>query len=409
MKVEYLVLIKSEEQYCRSITSLNYLIQSYDGIKIDNDSLSYAGCKFGYAVKLGNSDDVNHRFFHIEVSSTSDDLQKFQEFLKLLRTILSKISGQPVETLFDEISSERCICAYPIIHRTENQMRKLITKFMLTNVGLGWSKDSTPKEVVDSIKNPKPKSTNFLYEVDFIQLSKFLFSTYASLDYKNVIDKIKKAESPDDLDLDELKEFVPQSNWERYFASLVDCTSEFLEVRWKRLYELRNKVAHNRFISEQELEEIKNICSEVNEKLESAINNLDNIHISEEQVNEVAENIAINRDEVHAQFIRAWNALLKLLHACASEVADETESKRIGQGGNWRSMANILRKYGVINKEFKKQLNDVGVFKNTLVRHTDAIFPYETITDKSVLLISLYEQLSALHQSEETEQESTQI
>ncbi|MFA0406437.1 hypothetical protein, partial [Vibrio sp. 10N.222.52.C12] len=365
---------------------------------------AYLGCQFGYAVKLGNSDDANHRFFHIEVTSCGDDLSKFQDFLKLLRTILSKVSGQPVETLLDEISSERCIAAYPVIHRTENQMRKLITKFMLTNVGLGWSKDSTPKEVVDSIKSAKPKSTNFLYEVDFIQLSKFLFSTYASLDYKNVIDKIKTAESAEDLDLAELKEFVPQSNWERYFASLVDCTSEFLEVRWKRLYELRNKVAHNRFILEQEFEEIKKICHELNEKLEAAVNNLDKIHISEEQVNEVAENIAVNRDEVHAQFISAWNTLLKLLHISAMEVADENEINRLGQGGNWRGMANVLKKYNIIDREYKKQLSDVGIFKNTLVRHTDAIFPYETIQEKSALLVALYEKLSAIQNIKGQEQ-----
>ena len=112
MKVEYLVLIQADQKYCRSLNTLNYLIQSYDGIQIVQDKVVYAHCQFDYEVKLGQPEHAEHRFFHIQtVCRNEADVANFQEFLKLLRTILSKISGRPVEILCDEFGSQRCYTA----------------------------------------------------------------------------------------------------------------------------------------------------------------------------------------------------------------------------------------------------------------------------------------------------------
>ncbi len=399
MKVEYLVLIDSGEQYCKSINTLSCLIQSYDGIEIKDNRINFKNCTFGYDVQLGDPESIEHRFFHIKIScSESTDLESYHDFLKLLRTILSKISGNPVEILNDEISSNRCIEAYPVIHNIENKMRKLITKFMLTNIGLGWAKEKTPKEVVESIKSSKSRTSNFLYEVDFIQLSKFLFNNYASLDSKKVVEKIKGAELIGDLDLAELREFVPQSNWERYFATIVDCTSDFLEKRWQKLYDIRNKVAHNRFISDAELTELHKISNEVNEKLESAIDNLDKIHISEEQKEEVAENVAFNRDEAYADFLEAWNILMETMRrVCFITLPKEAHPKN---NGNWRNLANQLIEHEVLPKSFKSELQELALFRNTLVHHTDVIFTKESISERISLLLDLYDSLKLIEDTE---------
>ena len=272
-------------------------------------------------------------------------------------------------------------------------MRKLITKFMLTNIGLGWAKDRTPKEVSESIKSPKPKATNFLYEVDFIQLSNLLFNSYASLDSKKIVEKIKRAESIEDLNLEELREFVPQSNWDRYFATIVDCSNEFLEKRWQRLYEIRNKIAHNRFITEDELKELKTLVGEVDEKIQAAIDNLDKIHVSSEQKEEVAENVAFNRDEWYAKFLGAWNVLLETLHRVAILTASPGSENKIGNGKNWRGMANVIKSHYTLPKEFKNELQEVATFRNTLVHHTDVIFTEESIAERVRILIKLYEEL----------------
>lgn len=400
MKVEYLVLIDSKEEFCKSVTSLNNLIQSYDQILIVDKIIKYLGCDFTYSVQLGDPENTEHRFFHIKVGNTKkDNLVSFQQFLKLLRVILSKISGLPVEVLNDDLSSSRCITAYPIIHNIENKMRKLITKFMLTNIGLGWTKEQIPKEVVDSLKSSKVKPANFLYEIDFIQLSKFLFNNYASLDSKKIVEKINAATSIEDLDLSELREFVPQSNWDRYFAKIVDCTNEFLEKRWKRLYDIRNKIAHNRFISEDELEDLTIISREVDEKLQAAIDNLDKIHITTEQKEEVAENIAFNRDEWYADFLGAWNQFLEALQRIALIVAKEDSKKRVVNGKNWRAMINLIIANTSIGKEYKTQFIELSAFRSTLLHQTDVIFTQESILERMALLIKLYDELIALENS----------
>ncbi len=392
MKVEYLVLINSKEEFCKSVTSLNNLIQSYDGIAVINASIKYKECDFDYSVQLGDPESTEHRFFHITMCNSKESQSKqFQEFLKLIRTILSKISGQPVEVLNDELSSSRCITAYPIIHKIENKMRKLITKFMLTNIGFGWSKDKIPKEVKESLKSPKAKVTNFIYEVDFIQLSKFLFSNYASVDSKKIIEKIKGASSVSDLDLTELREFVPQSNWDRYFATIVDCSNDFLEKRWQRLYDIRNKIAHNRFITEDELVELKLLVQEVDEKLQRAIDNLDQIHISDEQKEEVAENVAITRDEWYAKFLSAWNILLDTLYGVAVLVAPAEKLSNLGKGKNWRGLSNIVVSNSSVSREFKADLLEVATFRNTLVHHTDVIFTEQSIIERIDILLGLYD------------------
>lgn len=397
MKVEYLVLIDSKEEFCKSTQTLNNLIEAYDGITIQGNSIKFKGCTFSFFVQLGEPDNTSHRFFHIKIENEDDkQFGDYQTFLKFLRTILSKISGQPVEVLTDDLSSARCIEAYPIIHHLENKMRKLITKFMLTNIGLGWSKDSTPKEVVDSIKSTKPKETNFLHEVDFIQLSKFLFNSYASLDSKKVIEKIKEAKSVQDLDLEELREFVPQSNWERYFATIVDCSNEFLQKRWERLYELRNKVAHNRFIAQDELDELKVLSSEVDDKLQAALDNLDKIYISNEKKEEVAENVALNRDELYREFLEAWNVLLDVMHRVAVLISTEDNRNKIGNGKNWRGMVNVLIANDCVSKDFKQQMQEIAQFRNTLVHHPDVIFTHDSIIERVKILIELYDHLSSI-------------
>lgn len=73
--------------------------------------------------------------------------------------------------------------AYPIIYEIENLMRQLITKFMLINAGLRWEKERTPEDVRKSI-NDKNKEPTVLYNVDYIQLSNFLFKEIPP-DYKS--------------------------------------------------------------------------------------------------------------------------------------------------------------------------------------------------------------------------------
>jgi hypothetical protein len=72
-------------------------------------------------------------------------------------------------------------------------------------------------------------------------LGDFLFKPYQVKDTKELLLYISKAQTQNDIKIDELKAFEAKSNWEKYFSKIVDCTDEYLDKRWKDLI-LQRKV-----------------------------------------------------------------------------------------------------------------------------------------------------------------------
>lgn len=295
-KVEFLIAVDRKEVFCNSINSLNNFLKSSEEITVSDNFIEYDSLKIEYEVQMGDIATENQRYFHIKLTSNNkSEIEKFERFLKNIRTLLFKASSQQVQVLWDDLSYYYTNQAYPLIHEIENILRKLITKFMLTNVGLSWFKEASPQEVIDSIRNKSSKNShNHIYEADFIQLSNFLFKEYTSISAKNLAEKIKTVSRLEDLSLDELKSFVPKSNWERYFSALVDCESEYLSKRWENLYQRRNQVAHNKSMSKQEFNEVVQLIDDVKPKLQEAIGKLDQITLPEEDKESIIENAEEN-------------------------------------------------------------------------------------------------------------------
>src|ERR1700731_416698 len=200
--------------------------------------------------------------------------------------------------------------SYPQINEIENLLRKLITKFMLTNVGLGWTTDYVPKEVAESVKVKDPTGgMDYLYQTDFIQLSNFLFKEYSTISAQVLLEKVKKATNISHLDLTELKEAIPQSNWDRYFSKIVKCESDYLRVRWQKLYDRRNQVAHNRSVNRSEYNEIVQLCTDLRPKFEEAVESLQQVSVDESGRDSVSANIAIDTNTDYKEFLLAWTKL----------------------------------------------------------------------------------------------------
>lgn len=412
MRVEYLILIDSKESYCKSVNSLNNLLQAYDEIKIDGDSISYCGNAFHYEVSFEEIGKEHQRYFHIRVTnSDTSTTQEFRTLLKSLRTILTKIGGRPPEIVWDEIGSQLCVDAYPLVHQTENLLRKLITKFMLASVGIGWTKEAIPREVVESVKgNTSETNQNYLHELDFIQLSNLLFKDYTSGDTRKIIKKIEEAEAINEIDLAELKELVPNSNWERYFSPIVDCDSNYLKKRWDRLYELRCKVAHNRFITPEEFEEIRILTSDVDGKLQQALDNLDKIEVSDEQKEEVAINAAATTNELFAEFLWKWEELNDWLKHLDMLIAkDEKELEKIRGNKNWRNLSNFAIKKGVLPKKTKNFLMELFQFRNAIVHHPDVKFSDSSVYERLGMIDRLTFEISDLYKQIELDMPNSEV
>jgi uncharacterized protein YutE (UPF0331/DUF86 family) len=375
LKVEYLTIINSKEGFCNTTSSFNNLIQSYGNVDIKNKYIIFDGARFDYDVQRGEIQNNSHLFYHVRLGCPSErDVSTFLSLLKSIRTILAKVSEKPVEVLWDDVSSSLSYAAYPVIHEIENMMRKLITKFMLTKIGLGWTKEAVPKEVSESIRTKKNSAgNNYLFETDFIQLSDFLFRPYSTANSSKLLDKLRSALSASDVNIEELKELVPTSNWERYFQPIVSCKSEYLQTRWARLYDLRCLVAHNNFIGHEDFENILKISGEVKEKLSEALSKLDSIHMSAEQKEEVAENIATTVNRTHAELIGIWISIQQLLIEIAMNALDHVQTRDlIKNKTSTRMIIDKLVNQSVITVGLAQELIKLQLSRDIIVHNVDA-------------------------------------
>ena len=315
LKVEYLITVKANSDFCADIKGFNSLLESNKNISIDgnNNKITYKGIEVKYEIQAEHLEKENQRFFYTKFKfGNLEKLKGFENLLSNIKEIIYKTgNGNAPQILWDDISFYYSKEAYPLIFEVENLMRKLITKFMLTNVGMGWTKENIPAEVKDSVKGSKDETPDFLYKTDFIQLEKFLFKKYSSKPVDKLFENIKKANNESDLKLDELMQFVPRSNWEKYFSDLVDCEGEYLSKRWEKLYDLRNKVAHNRGLIRKDYEEIVTLSEDIRETLYKAIESLDKITLTESQREEIAE--STSDFGVFGNFITNYELLMKAL------------------------------------------------------------------------------------------------
>lgn len=386
-RVEYLTTVDQKDAFCRTGVAFNNLLKTIDGLSIHKAEIHYQTLVVGYELQSGEVLNDKQRYFHLKLSTPAEtDLPRFEELLRSMRSVLHKASGKPAQTLWDGVSLYYAERAYPLIHELENTMRKLITKFMLTNVGIGWANEAVPREVVDSVRSKTAKpDQNYLYEVDFIQLSYFLFKEYTTISMVVLTDRIKKATTLGDLNIEELKQAIPRSNWDRYFSSIVDCESEYLRVRWEKLYDKRNLIAHNRPVSKTDFDEISILCGELGPKLQQATESLDKITVADDDRESVSESAALSKHAGYGEFLVQWNRLHQQLFLLASTViTNGNEKKKLDQlQNNVRSILNLLAKrYDVISRSDRAEILDLFRLRNVVVHHPDVIVPSETLGSK---------------------------
>ncbi|EHH1226748.1 hypothetical protein J7G27_003030 [Vibrio vulnificus] len=412
MNVKYLINIDSKQSFCSGIDSFNNLIQSYDDIKINDNEITYSGKKFEYDIKLIDSSVERQRLFLLSVSLKSDeDEEQFKAMLRLIRTIIDTVTGRPPEVLWDGVASKLCERAYPHLYYTENLLRRLITQFMYTKVGIGWVKSTVPDEVDGTIrsknsnktgqkKDPKNKKreVNYLHQLDFIQLANFLFNKYTKYnvvtDLTTLTDNLKKGDEQFDKYIKEVKRLLPSSNWERYFEPLVNCEGDFLEGRWERLYELRCEVAHNKFITSNDLNEIEKITREVNEKFHDALEKMSDVEISESERTDVVENIVSMSNPNVGKLLDRWNVFQSDVQEITSPTALNFDIDPKDMNGMVDSLVNTP----YFNDAFKEKYLSIYNFKESILGNANFEF---NDSDLERLKVSIEELIDELGETRE--------
>jgi Apea-like HEPN len=277
LTVEYFITFKDAGQFCKDVKTFSNLIRSNADFNLRLSKLKYKTLELRISIQGGKVENKNQNYFLVNITLPQiDKLFEFEKALKSFREIIFKADGI-INTLWDDVAFHYSQQAYPIIYEIENIMRKLITKFMLRKVGVDWADETLPKDVKEAIK--RKNGVDILHETDFIHLKDFLFKPYTTISVDNLYKSIKVASIIGDLNLENLKESLPKSNWDRYFKPHIEMEDGFLSKRWEKLYELRCLIAHNNIVSKADFEELEKYVKEIKAKLIKAIKNIDFIDV----------------------------------------------------------------------------------------------------------------------------------
>lgn len=294
MKLEYLVLVPNHDSFCNSKKAFFDFLKVDSLVGISGQNISYrrsAKGKVLLTTKIRVETDLipskDERYFLIVLEcKDTDDIELFSELGEKLKSIIIRINPMStvINTIWDDVGRHYSQLAYPIINEIENLMRKLISKFMLINAGMNWSKDAVHPDLFKKIEGYSDEElySNDLYKLDFIHLSDVLFKKKRDITTEQ-LDRVLNKTNFNELDKESILKYIPRSNWEKYFTSILGGEGDQLESKWNRLYKLRNKVAHNRFVTKAEFGEINGICTQVRKLLSDALNKLGEIDLDIEE------------------------------------------------------------------------------------------------------------------------------
>lgn len=397
-KVEYLIVV--DKVNTTTVQSLKNLIQSDDEINLTKTQLKVGENSFQYEITkgsifTGDKSTYFHLKFYCEESS------KIEEFSIALRKVRGRLSmiNRTHFTLWDDVSMYYSTKAYNKIYHIENLMRKLLTKFMLVNLGMDWTSERIPIDVKSSI-NVNNKDVNFLNNIDFIKLSDFLFSENYPSHKESVIKKLTQAKDFTSLDINEIKSLLPESNWSKYFASIVECEGDYLNKIWKRLYDLRNSIAHNKSFSLADEKQVEELTSEIGGYLEDAISKLDEVVIPENEIENVVENVVSERNEQIGLFIdnyRQFEYNLQLLYRQIHSNADKIGTAFIPI----KKALSELSATQIVPKELVESINQITNIRNIIVHGTNIEFPSAELSKYSAELEDYTEKVKRLLQVDE--------
>lgn len=367
LKLEYLIFIDNENIKCNDEKSFNHLLQSNPEIKILDKKINYKDITVEYELIFGQIADTERTYFHLSFDYNNiANIETYVAAMKSIKSVIHLVTKSP-QTLFDGISIYYSNLAYPIISDIENVMRKLITKFMLTKVGIDWIKDRTPDDVKTSI-NTNNKDLTYLHNVDFIQLKNFLFSENYPSHKENLIKKLKDAKEISELDLNDIKILIPNSNWERYFSTNILISKEKLIKNWDELYDLRCKIAHNKSFNKFDYEKVYSICSEIKPQLEQAIQSLSNIEIDESTRNMLKEEIANNFNVSYGEFISKWRMMEKFVFDNLVGIKDNNDED-VTAGKLFLKDLRRLKNIGLIDRLTYYKIGDLYYIKNKILHN----------------------------------------
>ena len=297
--------MNEEEPFLNTMDSLLTVISIHKDIFINSElsTITYKSKKGEFSFDLEISRGVvkvsKHVFMELVLNYKKDieiDKLKLGAFSRLANLVNKMLDEQHdkinIYVIQNDVDKYYAELAYPKIYHTENLMRELINKFMLSNLGSKWF----DHHVYNNLKVKEKKTSLYrseLHNVDFITLTKdILFKSYRDVNTNQVDNIIRKhLKEKKDISPFLLEEALPRSNWDKYFSKIIKTEKKDLESKWEELYQIRNLVAHNVGLVRREYERLLDIISYLDDKLVKAIKEIQTFVLSEEELESLMDYI----------------------------------------------------------------------------------------------------------------------
>lgn len=268
-----------------------------------NDIIEYDGIDIKYKIdRIKNKSLIYDIIFEIETDE-KEAVQKFETFINSYKTLIKQLNFiKNLEEIWNDIGAYYAELAYPEINQLENKMRYLISKFMYFQENYNW----TSTHISDKLKmsgRETSETEGILFAVDFIKLTDILFNEYPIKKIGQLKKEINNKTSSIEAEI--LNDYLPQSNWDRYFEKHLDIKADTLKKLWEEIYMYRCTVAHNRNLSSKDYIQLHSKINKVSQMLDSAIEKIPKITLSQQQILLVEANSSIHiisNDEYFACF-----------------------------------------------------------------------------------------------------------
>lgn len=230
------------------------------------------------------NDLIESAFIIKIVGKDFDTIEKFR--YSILLHLKGRLKFSNIRILRDDVSTEISNKIYPLINKVENLLRRYLIKFFTQKIGVDWWNDTAPKPLKEKINSRKGNEKIFsqfvdtdVTLIDFDDLGELIYKQTSGFNtQENIINKIMETSSLEALD--SLKQEL-QGNYTKYFK--VAFQDNQFDKKWKTLFEIRNKVAHNNLFVSDDLKNAEQLANDLSKIVNEAESKIEEFKFSVEE------------------------------------------------------------------------------------------------------------------------------
>lgn len=304
VKLEY-IFIEKEKRDSQSVKKVITEIMKNTVDYMDDNYVRFDSDKEGECIKYRIFQKSNSIRCYLEMETVGLRINKATDRMKKLDDAFRQSPLQKYYYYikeYDGISESFCIRLYPKYAQFERKLRQLILLVLTKAYGKSWTDETISEEMMDKIKeNAKGnfKLNSVLENMDLATLEEYLFGKREP-QYREIISTDLSVEKVTKMSKEELciviEKMRANSLWERNFSSYGD--GVLWENRIKSVHNVRNKVAHQKTITEEEYKKTNKSLNSINRELDKVISNIQEHNYTEYESVDILGSFALIADKL---------------------------------------------------------------------------------------------------------------